>query len=268
MNGYIILFRKFLNWEWYKNEVTKSVFLHCILKANWEEKKFEGEIIKRGSFITTLEKLANELGYTISQIRTALKHLVLTNDLAIKTTNKFRVITVVNYELYQDISKQNDKQIANKSQTNRKQIATTNTYNTNNTSNNIYTTTYNGENLFEFLETNFGRTLSPIEFEEVSTWEDSDLTRYAIRQAVLNGKYSIKYISKILYQWQVRNIKTVQDAQKDEEQWNKQKTFNKPKNEMPVPDWFDKDFEAEEEKELTEDERREIEAIKNGTYRA
>ena len=119
MNGYIILFRKFLNWEWYKNEVTKSVFLHCILKANWEEKKFEGEIIKRGSFITTLEKLANELGYTISQIRTALKHLVLTNDLAIKTTNKFRVITVVNYELYQDISKQNDKQIANKSQTNR-----------------------------------------------------------------------------------------------------------------------------------------------------
>ena len=269
MNGYIRVHRKFVNWEWYKNLITKSVFLHCLLKANWEDKKFEGNVIKRGSFVTGRKELAREIGISEQQLRTALNHLKSTNELTIKTTTKYTVISINNYDFYQLDNQEINQQLTNNQPTTNQQLTTTNKYkNIKNIKNINNTTTYNGENLFEFLEANFGRTLSPIEFEEVSTWEDSDLTRYAIRQAVLNGKYSIKYISKILYQWQVRNIRTVQDAQKDEEQWNKQKTFNKPKNEIPVPDWFDKDFEAEEEKELTEDERREIEAIKNGTYRA
>lgn len=90
------------------------------------------------------------------------------------------------------------------------------------------------ENLYEYIESNFGRTLNPIEYEEISTWEDNDLTRYAIKQAVLNNAYSIKYIVAILNNWKSKGIKTVQDAQKGQ------------KKKVDVPEWFDKTFEKEE----------------------
>lgn len=73
----------------------------------------------------------------------------------------------------------------------------------NSSSNNIYT----------YIEENFGRLLTPIEYQEISKWKDSELTRYAIKDAILNGKYNIKYISAILDNFEKNNIITVQQAQ-------------------------------------------------------
>jgi len=137
MEGYIKLFRKLQNWEWYKNTNTKAVFLHCLLKANYQDKRWQGEIITAGSFVTSLQKMADELCLTVSQTRTAIFNLRSTHDIAIKTTNQNTTITVLNWAVYQS----NDTseiayEIANEthdiSQTNRtqvsKQIATTNKY--------------------------------------------------------------------------------------------------------------------------------------------
>lgn len=77
------------------------------------------------------------------------------------------------------------------------------------------------DNIFTFVEKNFGRPLSPIEYEEIHTWKDNDLTRYAIKKAVLKGKYTIQYISTILFNYQKNNIKTIQQAQQDEEEYVK-----------------------------------------------
>ena len=99
------------------------------------------------------------------------------------------------------------------------------------------------DNLYEYIESNFGRTLNPIEYEEISTWEDNELTRYAIKQAVLNNAYSIKYIVAILNNWKSKGIKTVQDAQKGQ------------KKKVDVPEWFDKTFEKEE---IDENESKEL----------
>lgn len=101
--GYIKLHRKMLTWEWYTDINTKAVFLHCLFKANWKDGRYRGQIIKRGSFVTGRKKLAKELGLTEREIRTALEHLKSTNELTIKTTNRYSIITVVNYGLYQDI---------------------------------------------------------------------------------------------------------------------------------------------------------------------
>ena len=101
--GYIKLHRKMLAWEWYTDINTKAVFLHCLFKANWKDGRYRGEIIKRGSFVTGRKKLAKELGLSEQEIRTALEHLKATNEITIKSTNKYSIITVVNYGLYQDI---------------------------------------------------------------------------------------------------------------------------------------------------------------------
>lgn len=74
-------------------------------------------------------------------------------------------------------------------------------------------------NIYSFIESNFGRALSPIEYEEVSAWKDNELTRYAIKQAILNGACNIKYISRILESYKNKNIKTIQEAQRDEKKF-------------------------------------------------
>lgn len=119
MAGYIKLNRKILEWEWYRDINTKTLFLHCLLKANWKSGSFQGEIIPRGSFATSVISLASETGLTIRQTRTALEHLQSTNELTIKTTNKYSVVTINNYEMYQDDDKQDDKQTPNKDEETR-----------------------------------------------------------------------------------------------------------------------------------------------------
>lgn len=77
--------------------------------------------------------------------------------------------------------------------------------------------------LFSLIENNFGRTLSSLEYQEICTWEDSDLTRYAIKEAVLNGKCTIGYIRGILQNYKQNNIKTVQQAEMKKEEFQRKK---------------------------------------------
>lgn len=101
MKGYIYLHRKMLDWEWYKNINAKVVFLHCLLRANTEDTKVNGIEIKRGQFITSINTLVNELSLSKQQIRNTLTNIQATNNITQQTTNKYRLITVVNYDLYQ-----------------------------------------------------------------------------------------------------------------------------------------------------------------------
>ena len=86
--------------------------------------------------------------------------------------------------------------------------------------NNKYITTT--DTIYDFLQEN-GFTLTPIQLEIVSEWKDDELTRYAIKQAVLNNKYNINYIDKILYSYKRDNITTVQQAKEREEDFNKKR---------------------------------------------
>lgn len=125
--GYLRLFRQMLDWEWYDKPNTKAIFIHCLLCANQKDKIWQGIKIKRGQFITSLEKLAMANGLSIRQTRTALNDLQTTNEIDKQTTNRYSIITVKNYNLYQANDKlkctlerqANDKQ-------NDKQTTTTN----------------------------------------------------------------------------------------------------------------------------------------------
>lgn len=114
--GYIKIDRNILNWEWYDDVSTKVLFLHCILRANWKDQDFRGMKIQRGQLVTSLSNLAKETGLTIQQTRTALKRLESTGELTNLSTRNFRIITVNNYALYQDVTKRS----TSKQQTNNK----------------------------------------------------------------------------------------------------------------------------------------------------
>lgn len=95
-----------LEWEWYRNNNTKVLFLHMLLKVNWKDGKFEGKVIPRGSFVSSYPRLSQECNMTINEIRTALKHLETTGEITVKSHTKYSVFTVNNYCLYQDMHSQ------------------------------------------------------------------------------------------------------------------------------------------------------------------
>lgn len=127
-NEFIKIFRKLLNWEWYTDVNTKTLFIHCLLKANWKPGTWHGHHYDRGQFITSLPSLAKETGLTIQQVRTALKHLKSTGELTDKKYPKFRIITVVSFEKFQGANRQTNSkptanQQANQQATNRQLTA-------------------------------------------------------------------------------------------------------------------------------------------------
>lgn len=122
--GFIKIDRGILDWEWYSDINTTRLFIHLILKANWKDGRFQGQEIKRGSFVTSYPKLAEETELTVNQVRTSLSKLKSTGEITVKSQSKFSVITVKNYCLYQDISQSNHSQITDKPQTNHSQITT------------------------------------------------------------------------------------------------------------------------------------------------
>ena len=122
--GWIKLHRQLIDWEWYSDINVKVLFLHCLLSANHEDKRWRGIEIKKGQFIISLGHLAIEVGLTVSQIRTAIKKLKLTNEIAYETTSQYSIITIKKWDEYQANDMQNDKPMTDKSQTDDKPMTT------------------------------------------------------------------------------------------------------------------------------------------------
>ena len=96
--GFLKLSRNILQWRWYKDANTLRVFLHLLLCANYTDCEFEIHKIKRGQLVTGRKKLSEALKMSEREVRTALNHLKSTNDITIRTTSKYSIITIVNYE--------------------------------------------------------------------------------------------------------------------------------------------------------------------------
>ena len=112
--GWIKLHRKLLEWEWYQDPKMVHLFIHLLLLANHEPGKWQGVAVSRGQVITGLKSLQEATGLTIQNIRTCLGKLESTKELTSKSTNRFRVITLCNYEDYQFQELRTNKQLTNR----------------------------------------------------------------------------------------------------------------------------------------------------------
>ena len=112
-NGYLKLYRSMTKWEWYKDTITKIVFLHLLLNANWEPSRYMGYEVPKGGLVIGRKKLAETLEISERQVRTALEHLKSTNEITIKTTNRFSIVTIVNWEKYQGLEEETTNKTTN-----------------------------------------------------------------------------------------------------------------------------------------------------------
>ena len=73
----------------------------------------------------------------------------------------------------------------------------------------------NSSDIYSKFEKEFGRTLSPVEYETISIWIESniplELIEAALKEAILSGVNSIRYIDKILFEWNKKGYKTSSD---------------------------------------------------------
>lgn len=127
-NGFIKIYRKILEWEWYDDIPTTRLFIHLLLTVNIKDSVWKGRKIPAGSRIISLSKLSKEAGLTQKQIRGSLDKLEKSNCVAKSATPKYTVITVLNWDSYQSRGQtqgqtkgtQQDKRGANKGQQNKK----------------------------------------------------------------------------------------------------------------------------------------------------
>lgn len=102
--------------------------------------------------------------------------------------------------------------------------------------------------IFEVIQKEFGRTISPIEYEIIKAWIESGINesviKEAVKEATFNGISNLRYIDKILYEWGKLGVKTVEDVEK-----NRMKRNNTNKNQVNEEvdmdviewNWFDDD---------------------------
>jgi biotin operon repressor len=126
MNGFVVLHRKILDWEWYDDPNTLRLFIHCILRANHAPQKWRGKLIERGQFISSRATLAQELGLSEQQIRTGIKKLESTGEITSQGKSQHTVFTVNSYSKYQDINQQDNQRITNDQPTDNQRITTNN----------------------------------------------------------------------------------------------------------------------------------------------
>lgn len=72
------------------------------------------------------------------------------------------------------------------------------------------------ENIYTIFEKEFARPISSIEYEIIRAWLEKDFSEElilgALKEAVYNGVTNLRYIDKILYEWQKKGFKTIKDV--------------------------------------------------------
>lgn len=120
--GYVRLWRKSLDAGWIRNHKLWAFWTYCLMKASYKE--YDAIVglqvihLLPGQFIFGRKKAAEETGLTEREIRTIIDFLRNVGNLTIKTTNKFSIISIINWTIYQseeiENDQLNDQQRANK----------------------------------------------------------------------------------------------------------------------------------------------------------
>ena len=126
---FITLHRKIINSACFDDAELLKVWIWCLVRANHKDREIvhAGQVIKlkRGDFITGRFEATKELKITTMKFRGRIALLEQLGQITRKVTNKYTIISVVNYDYYQG----KDKKVTNKQPTNNQQTTTDNNVN-------------------------------------------------------------------------------------------------------------------------------------------
>lgn len=121
---YLKIYRKMLDWEWYEDTNCVRVFLHLLLRANWEDSEYKGTPVPRGAVATGRKALSDQLGLSEREVRTVLKRLAKCKSIDQQSTNRFSIISVCEFDTYNPIKDADDQPNADRRPAKRRQATT------------------------------------------------------------------------------------------------------------------------------------------------
>lgn len=110
MSSWIKLHRSLKDWEWFDDHNATRLLLYLLISVNYKDKEWKGQTIKAGSYVTSWENLAKEIGLSVKQTRVAMDKLERSKEVARYTTNKWQAISLIKWDKLQCEEPNEDKQ--------------------------------------------------------------------------------------------------------------------------------------------------------------
>lgn len=137
MEGWIKLHRKIFDWEWFDSANHFKLWCVLLLKASHKDSCYRGENLRPGQLLTGRKQLASTSKLSEQQVRSILDDFKASRQITIKSTKKYSVITIVNWEDHNLSNHENNQQITNKQPSDNQEATTFKNVNNANNENNI-----------------------------------------------------------------------------------------------------------------------------------
>lgn len=128
MAGWVKLHRKITDNPIFKKPDLYQLFSYCLLRANHSETKViwngEEEVLEKGCFITGRKSISEDTGQNESAIYRNLKVLQKLNMISVKSNNKYSVVKVLNYCVYQGSETESEQPVNNQRTTSEQPVNT------------------------------------------------------------------------------------------------------------------------------------------------
>jgi len=278
----------------FDNEKLFKVFMYCLMKASHKEhKQLVGKqvvILKPGQFVFGRKKASAEANMSASTLWSYMLTLKNLDTIDIKSNNKFSVVTIVNWGLYQQEeenhdSKRNNKRTTDEQQTNNKRTTDEQQMDTNknvknvendNNEKNVRSSSNNDDfkTVVSMYQENIELNPAPVTFQKIQQdFNDygKDIMLYAIEKSALKNNHNYSFINYLLNDWKKKQLTTVDEIKQSEHnfEYKKQSTYSKqPQSKEITPEWINQEYveperTPEEEAKLEEERRRVKEEIEN-----
>ena len=99
---WVKLYRKFESWEWYTKPNMAHFFIWLLLRASHKDRKFRGMELKTGQLVFGRKMASKATGLSEKQIRTCISLLKQTGEVAVQRASNFSIISILNYQDYQE----------------------------------------------------------------------------------------------------------------------------------------------------------------------
>lgn len=233
-NGWISLHRSIQD-HWLFDEERKfskfEAWIDLLLMVNHTDKKLmlgnELITIKRGQKVTSIRKLCERWNWSNNKVKNFLNVLETDGMLIVKSDSKKTLVTVVNYDVYQNENlekrHQSDTKASDKNHQSDTKASQKHTNNNVNNDNNVVVernTSNDFGEVFGMYQREIQHTPSPTVIDKLSDDFDyfgKEVMEYAIKKSAINGNRDYRFIDYLTKQWRKEQLNSIEAIEQYED---------------------------------------------------
>lgn len=112
-SGWLKIYRSIVDWEWFSEHDMTTFFIWCLCNANVDGRMWRGVYIKPGQLVVSRSTVCKELGISERRYRTIISRFAKSGEITVKPQGAFSILTIVNWEIYQEDTNTEDVSIEN-----------------------------------------------------------------------------------------------------------------------------------------------------------